>query len=57
MGRNAPFRRGGFPERERFEDAMRTDPFDVSPDLLYPIIGTATVKCTGCLLERRYETT
>lgn len=41
--------------RERFEDAMRVDPFNLNPDLLYPIIDATTVKRTRRFIKRHYE--
>jgi len=40
--------------RERFEQAMRTDPTNLSPDLLYPIIDATTVKRTRAFVKRHY---
>lgn len=40
---------------ERFRDAMREDPFNLSPDLLYPIIDATTVKRTRQFIKRHYE--
>lgn len=41
--------------RERFEDAMRVDPFNLNPDMLYPIIDATTVKRTRRFIKRHYE--
>jgi len=41
--------------RERFEQAMRIDPFDLSPDMLYPIIDATTVKRTRNFIKKHYE--
>jgi len=41
--------------RERFEDAMREDPFNLNPDLLYPIIDATTVKRTRQFIKKHYE--
>lgn len=41
--------------RERFEDAMRIDPFNLNPDMLYPIIDATTVKRTRRFVKRHYE--
>lgn len=41
--------------RERFEDAMRVDPFNLNPDMLYPIIDATTVKRTRRFVKRHYE--
>jgi len=40
--------------RERFEQAMREDPFNLSPDLLYPIIDATTVKRTRRFIKKHY---
>lgn len=40
--------------RERFEDAMDEDPFDLSPDMLYPIIDATTVKRTRKFIKNNY---
>lgn len=47
--------RGVLSIRERFEDAMRVNPFDLHPDLLYPIIDATTVKRTRRFVKRHYE--
>lgn len=47
--------RGVLSIRERFEDAMREDPFNLNPDLLYPIIDATTVKRTRQFIKRHYE--
>jgi hypothetical protein len=39
---------------ERFQDAMRTDPSDLSPDLLYPIIDATCVKRTRQFIQKHY---
>lgn len=46
--------RGVLSVRERFERAMREDPFDLSPDLLYPIIDATTVKRTRRFVTKHY---
>lgn len=46
--------RGVLSIRERFEQAMRTDPFNLSPDLLYPIIDATTVKRTRSFVKKHY---
>lgn len=46
--------RGVLSIRERFELAMRTDPFNLSPDLLYPIIDATTVKRTRRFIKKHY---
>jgi hypothetical protein len=40
--------------REKFEQAMKEDPFDLSPDLLYPVIDATTVKRTRRFVKRYY---
>jgi len=47
--------RGVLSIRERFEDAMREDPFNLNPDLLYPIIDATTVKRTRQFIKKHYE--
>jgi superfamily II DNA/RNA helicase len=47
--------RGVLSMRERFEQAMRTDPFNLSPDLLYPIIDATTVKRTRRFIKKHYS--
>jgi Helicase conserved C-terminal domain/SNF2-related domain/PLD-like domain len=39
---------------ERFQQAMRTDPSDLSPDLLYPIIDATCVKRTRQFVKKHY---
>jgi len=46
--------RGVLSIRERFEHAMREDPFSLSPDLLYPIIDATTVKRTRRFIKKYY---
>lgn len=46
--------RGVLSIRERFEQAMRTDPFNLSPDLLYPIVDATTVKRTRRFIKKYY---
>ena len=46
--------RGVLSIRERFEHAMRQDPFNLSPDLLYPIIDATTVKRTRRFIKKYY---
>ena len=41
--------------RDRFEDAMRVEPFNLNPDLLYPIIDATTVKRTRRFIKKHYE--
>lgn len=40
--------------RDRFKEAEREDPFDLSPDVLYPIIDATTVKRTRQFVEKHY---
>ncbi len=40
--------------RDRFEEAMRHDPANLSPDLLYPIIDATTVKRTRQFVKKHY---
>lgn len=47
--------RGILSMRARFEEAMRADPLDLSPDLLYPIIDATTVKRTRSFVKKHYE--
>ena len=46
--------RGILSIRERFEQAMREDPSSLSPDVLYPIIDSTTVKRTRRFVKRHY---
>ncbi|MFH1276822.1 MAG: helicase-related protein [Candidatus Eisenbacteria bacterium] len=46
--------RGVLSIRERFEHGMRADPFNLSPDLLYPIIDATTVKRTRRFIKKYY---
>ena len=46
--------RGILSIRGRFERAMRIDPTNLSPDLLYPIIDATTVKRTRAFVKRHY---
>lgn len=46
--------RGILSIRARFEDAMREDPSNLSPDLLYPIIDATTVKRTRQFVRKHY---
>jgi len=39
---------------ERFQTAMRTDPSDLSPDLLYPVIDATCVKRTRQFVKKHY---
>lgn len=47
--------RGVLSIRARFEEAMREDPFNLNPDLLYPIIDATTVKRTRQFVRKHYE--
>lgn len=47
--------RGVLSIRARFEEAMRADPFNLNPDLLYPIIDATTVKRTRQFVKKHYE--
>jgi hypothetical protein len=47
--------RGILSIRERFEQAMHTDPYSLSPDVLYPIIDATTVKRTRQFIKKHYE--
>ena len=40
--------------RERFDQAMRTNPNSLSPDILYPIIDATTVKRTRQFIKKHY---
>ncbi|MDI7267000.1 MAG: helicase-related protein [Myxococcota bacterium] len=46
--------RGVLSIRERFDRAMCVDPFNLSPDLLYPIIDATTVKRTRRFIKKHY---
>ena len=46
--------RGILSIRERFERAMREDPSNLSPDVLYPIIDATTVKRTRQFVKKHY---
>lgn len=41
--------------RDRFKQAMRQDPADLSPDILYPIIDATTVKRTRQFIKKHYS--
>jgi len=41
--------------RERFKEAMDEDPFDLSPDVLFPIIDATTVKRTRKFIKNNYS--
>lgn len=46
--------RGVLSIRERFQQAMAEDPFNLEPDLLYPILDATTVKRTRGFIQREY---
>lgn len=46
--------RGILSIRERFAAAMQTDPSDLNPDLLYPIVDATTVKRTRQFVQKHY---
>ena len=41
--------------RGRFDEAMRTNPSSLSPDVLYPIIDATTVKRTRQFIQKHYR--
>ena len=41
--------------RDRFEEAMHTDPYNLNPDLLYPVIDATTVKRTRRFVKKHYQ--
>jgi len=41
--------------QERFDNAMRIDPFNLHPDVLYPVIDATTVKRTRRFVRKHYE--
>ncbi len=47
--------RGILSIRQRFNEAMRTDPANLSPDVLYPIIDATTVKRTREFVKKHYD--
>jgi hypothetical protein len=47
--------RGVLSIRERFEEAMQVEPFNLNPDMLYPIIDTTTVKRTRRFIKKYYD--
>jgi len=47
--------RGVLSIRGRFDHAMHVDPFDLNPDLLYPIIDASTVKRTRRFVKKHYQ--
>ncbi|MDW8080236.1 MAG: helicase-related protein, partial [Thermoguttaceae bacterium] len=46
--------RGIVSVRDRFDQAMAEDPFELEPDLLYPILDATTVKRTRGFIKREY---
>jgi hypothetical protein len=46
--------RGILSLRRRFDWAMAEDPFDLEPDILYPILDATTVKRTRGFIKREY---
>ena len=40
--------------RERFHEAMQADPYNLNPDLLYPVIDATTVKRTRRFIKKHY---
>lgn len=46
--------RGVLSLRQRFDRAMAEDPFNLEPDLLYPILDATTVKRTRGFIKREY---
>ena len=47
--------RGILSLRRRFEEAMRVEPDDLNPDMLYPVIDATTVKRTRQFVKKHYE--
>lgn len=47
--------RGVLSIRQRFMEAMRTNPTDLNPDVLYPIIDATTVKRTRQFVKKHYS--
>ena len=47
--------RGIISIRGRFDEAMRTNPNSLSPDVLYPIIDATTVKRTRQFIQKHYR--
>ena len=47
--------RGIISIRGRFDEAMRTNPTSLSPDVLYPIIDATTVKRTRQFIQKHYR--
>lgn len=41
--------------QDQFHDAEQQDPFDLNPDLLFPIIDATTVKRTRRFIKKHYE--
>ena len=48
-------KRGILSIRECFNDAMREDPSNLSPDILFPVIDATTVKRTRQFVKKHYE--
>lgn len=46
--------RGVLSIRDRFDLAMKVDPFNLNPDMLYPIIDATTVKRTRKFIKKHY---
>ena len=46
--------RGVLSLHDRFDEAMRADPFSLNPDLLYPVIDATTVKRTRQFVKKHY---
>lgn len=46
--------RGVLSIRDRFDQAMKIDPFSLSPDVLYPIVDATTVKRTRRFIMKHY---
>ncbi len=46
--------RGVLSLRERFVDAMSEDPFNLNPDMLFPVIDATTVKRTRQFVKKHY---
>lgn len=47
--------RGILSIRQRFDEAMKVDPSNLSPDVLYPIIDATTVKRTRQFVKKHYS--
>lgn len=56
MKQDAQLSEVGVPSiRGRFQEAMKTDPYNLSPDMLYPIIDATTVKRTRKFVRKHYQ--